>query len=184
MSRSSDDRLSRKKALKEAALGVYRDAILAAAERVFGRAGFQDAKMTEIGREAGLAPATLYNYFDSKERIFQSLLDLRGQELIDRLETVALPERDPEKRLLAVIRAGLEWLDERRGMFRIIVELGGLPGVRRVTGQDPALPHERFLSAYERVLRDAVEAGLLRKDIPTSDQVACLLYTSPSPRDS
>src|SRR5690349_11014182 len=67
-------------ALQNTLTRVYENAILEAAERVFGRDGFEAAKMADIAREAGVAAGTLYNYFDSKVQIFESLMRFRGEE--------------------------------------------------------------------------------------------------------
>src|SRR5262245_46891880 len=58
-----------KEAAREEARGAYREAILAAAERVFSKSGFYATRMADIAKEAGVAVGTLYNYFDSREVI-------------------------------------------------------------------------------------------------------------------
>ena len=64
-----------------------REAILAAAARVFLRDGFQRATMRGIAREAGYTASSLYTYFESKEQLFRSLresLKRRGLEVFER----------------------------------------------------------------------------------------------------
>src|SRR5689334_23222469 len=65
---------------REGARGAFRDAIVAAAERVFARSGFYPTKMAEIAREAGVGVGTLYNYFESKEVIFAEIMLVRQAE--------------------------------------------------------------------------------------------------------
>ena len=73
----SESRFSKspRRSVREESRAVYRQAILEAAMRVFGSTGFRDAKIADIATEAGVATGTLYNYFSSKEEIFQSILD-------------------------------------------------------------------------------------------------------------
>jgi len=52
-----------------------RVAIINAAHKVFLQKGFHGTSMREIADEAGLALGGLYNYFDSKEKIFGAVLD-------------------------------------------------------------------------------------------------------------
>lgn len=52
-----------------------RDQILDAALRIFARKGFAESTVDEIAVEAGLAKATLYLYFPSKEALLQKLVD-------------------------------------------------------------------------------------------------------------
>ncbi|MGO9569754.1 MAG: TetR/AcrR family transcriptional regulator [Desulfomonilaceae bacterium] len=48
--------------------------IIESAIRVFSARGYRQAQMSHIAREAGLAPGTLYLYFESKESLFNFLL--------------------------------------------------------------------------------------------------------------
>jgi AcrR family transcriptional regulator len=57
-----------------------REQLLAAASRVFARAGYHGASMSEIAAEAGFSKGALYWNFASKEDLFFALLDeLDGQ---------------------------------------------------------------------------------------------------------
>src|SRR5580658_11208270 len=51
-----------------------REALIAAARRVFERGGFIDARITDIAEEAGAAHGTFYTYFDSKEAALQAVI--------------------------------------------------------------------------------------------------------------
>lgn len=50
------------------------DRILHAAIAVFARAGYTGASMDEIARKSGLSKPTLYQYFPSKDALFQAML--------------------------------------------------------------------------------------------------------------
>ncbi|MDA3643391.1 TetR/AcrR family transcriptional regulator [Saccharopolyspora indica] len=49
-------------------------ALKAAAQRVFDRVGYLNAKITDITAEAGRAAGSFYNHFGSKEALLESLL--------------------------------------------------------------------------------------------------------------
>jgi AcrR family transcriptional regulator len=49
--------------------------ILNAAEGVFTKKGFDEARMDDIAEETGLSKGTLYNYFKSKEDLVIAILD-------------------------------------------------------------------------------------------------------------
>ena len=57
-----------------------RDILLAAAE-VFARRGYAAATLAELAEAAGFAAPSLYRYFESKEGIFRSLVDLFVREM-------------------------------------------------------------------------------------------------------
>ena len=49
--------------------------IINAAEDVFTKKGFDDARMDDIAEETGLSKGTLYNYFKSKDDLIIAILD-------------------------------------------------------------------------------------------------------------
>lgn len=59
-----------------------RDALIAAARRIFERDGYLDARIVDIAAEAGVATGTFYTHFDSKDDIFAAVLaELRDEML-------------------------------------------------------------------------------------------------------
>ena len=62
-----------------------RDAILTAARHVFAELGYGATTVRDIIRRTDLASGTFYNYFQSKEDIFQVLAMVRGEYLRARL---------------------------------------------------------------------------------------------------
>ena len=52
-----------------------RQAILAAARRVFAQLGYDAATVRDIIRGTELASGTFYNYFRSQEEVFEALAD-------------------------------------------------------------------------------------------------------------
>ncbi len=65
-----------------------------AASRVFALKGLRRARMTEIAEAAGVAPGTIYHYFESKEALFYYVLD-RGTGPGDVTIPEPLPVPDP-----------------------------------------------------------------------------------------
>jgi AcrR family transcriptional regulator len=62
-----------------------RAALIAAARTIFERDGFQNARITDISKLAGMAHGSFYTYFSSKEGVFQEvikglLLELMGAD--------------------------------------------------------------------------------------------------------
>ena len=82
--------------LREKQKEARRQAMLAAAARLFKEQGFAKTSMEEIAAAAGLSVATAYNYFKTKGEIciaiYKADLDL-VQEATDRV--IANPPRDP-----------------------------------------------------------------------------------------
>jgi AcrR family transcriptional regulator len=60
---------------RERTKAANRRAILAAARRVFGELGYDATTVRDIIRGTDLASGTFYNYFKSKEEVFEALQD-------------------------------------------------------------------------------------------------------------
>lgn len=64
-----------------------RTQILEAARRQFGRLGYRAVTLRDVAREAGVDPALVSHYFESKERLFEVALELplQAEEILGRL---------------------------------------------------------------------------------------------------
>jgi AcrR family transcriptional regulator len=74
-----------------------------AASRVFARKGLRRTRMIEIAEAAGVAPGTIYHYFESKEALFYYVLDRgtgQGNEAIPEPLPVPDPGRERLEKLI------------------------------------------------------------------------------------
>jgi AcrR family transcriptional regulator len=76
-----------------------RDAILAAAFRLFSADGYSETSIPQIAREAGISTANVYVYFSSKLDVLFTLYAPWLQERLERLERSLARIRDPRARL-------------------------------------------------------------------------------------
>jgi len=97
-----------------------RTALLAAAEEVFGKNGYERASISEITRTAGVAQGTFYVYFSDKKTIFTELVtELRnqlGQSIRTALEG-ANSRLDVER---AGLRAFFIFVRSHQDLYRIV----------------------------------------------------------------
>jgi AcrR family transcriptional regulator len=107
-----------------------RERILDAAYELFSRRGIQAVGVNEVIERAGVATATLYRHFPSKEKLVLAFLDLREQRWTkDLIEAGAIRRgSNPEERLLAIFDVLDEWFhrdDFEAGSFiKVLLELG------------------------------------------------------------
>ncbi|HPQ20534.1 MAG TPA: TetR/AcrR family transcriptional regulator [Saprospiraceae bacterium] len=59
--------------MKESKRTQKEENILIAAEKVFGKYGFKNAKMEQIAKHAGITKVTLYSYYQSKENLYMAI---------------------------------------------------------------------------------------------------------------
>jgi len=166
---------SRRRTPRETARDAFRSSLREAAEQVFARAGFQAAKMSDIARGAGVAVGTLYNYFGSKEEIFQEIFVARSSEFHAELEP-ALERRSPSEQLARVVHTSLEYIDRHGALFAMFVERGLTAeyDLERIGGGVVDAEYVRFLRLLSQLVESAVKAGELRSDVPAATMVAAL----------
>src|SRR2546425_4184525 len=58
----------------QASASPPRARIMAAAEERFAAFGYRRTGIAEIARDAGVAPGTLYRYFENKEEVFRAVM--------------------------------------------------------------------------------------------------------------
>lgn len=66
---------------------IIREKILAAAESVFERHGFEKTILDDLGREVGMNKTSLYYYFQNKEEIFAAVLQRQSDAFLSALES-------------------------------------------------------------------------------------------------
>ena len=119
---STQPRHSPKKRLQEAKRALYREAILDAAEREFAAHGYEQAKVTDIAKGAGVSLATLYATFPKKHDVYRALQKDRLEQLMRDVGGRVLAARDPFERLRGGIegylRFHMEHPDYLRGQLR------------------------------------------------------------------
>jgi AcrR family transcriptional regulator len=82
-----------------------RERLLAAADELFYAEGVQSVGIDRIIGHAGVAKASLYNLFGSKEALVDAYMESRHRGTLERLKAAIARHRDPRKRLLAVFEA-------------------------------------------------------------------------------
>ena len=92
-----------------------RETILAAAQGVFAQMGFAKATVRDIIRATPLASGTFYNYFKSKEEVYQALRDGTALAIRPRLREVRLAAASAEEFLSAGFRVFFEFVLSQRG---------------------------------------------------------------------
>jgi AcrR family transcriptional regulator len=139
---------------RERTKAANRQAILAAARRVFAQLGYDAATVRDIIRGTDLASGTFYNYFRSKEEVFEALADDGARRFRPILRLAREQARSFEDYLYGAFTA----------YFQFIVDDNQLEG-RPI---DERRPHVRMdtpemMAVYQEVrhgLEDAISRGL------------------------
>jgi AcrR family transcriptional regulator len=72
------------------------------ATRLFAEQGYDDTSITQVLREAGVSRGSLYHHYDSKEQLFEAVVEHLEEGVVQQLMGVVIRHRDPVK----ILRAG------------------------------------------------------------------------------
>lgn len=125
-------------------------AILEGAAEIFAVQGEQ-ASMNDVAAAAGVARATVYRYFPSREALLDELAQTAGSEVQARLTAARIDEVAPEEAIARVVRALVDTGDS----FVLLA--------RARSRSDP----ERFERQLTRPLAELFERGKASGDIRT-----------------
>jgi len=105
---------------REARRALSREAILDAAERVFGEDGPRDGSLRRIAELSGFSPAGIYVFFESKQELLAETLTRRGDGWIATMQIVAQSHIDPMETLHRIIDLAVEFF-ARYPKFRLLL---------------------------------------------------------------
>ncbi|AWJ93064.1 TetR/AcrR family transcriptional regulator (plasmid) [Azospirillum baldaniorum] len=99
-----------------------RDALFQAAAEVVGEYGYIDASITRITQRANLAQGTFYNYFSSRQEIFDELLPVLGAKMLAHIRQQASGARTFLEKEEQSFRAFFSFLKRMPYFLRILNE--------------------------------------------------------------
>jgi AcrR family transcriptional regulator len=145
----------------EQAESAKRRQIMDGARAVFLAQGFDGASMGEIAREAGVSKGTLYVYFDSKEVLFQAIVEEECQAQAEQVFALDSNDQDVEAQFLHLGRDFVRFLcsPTRVSPLRTVISIADrMPELgKRFYETGPAYG----IARVARYLEDQVAAGVL-----------------------
>ena len=148
---------------------LRRNEIISAAKKIFASKGYDATSMDEIAKQAQLAKGTLYLYFDSKDAIYQAVVQYALNKLSALTEEHVNQQPGFPAKLAAFISIRIAFWHEHQQLYRIILSINreGQHRKRSIAWQQQAVQYLRDL--YEQ----AANAG----EIPQQDLLAAAWTT-------
>ena len=133
-----------------------RDALFDATAKIVGEVGYPDTQVAAITAKAQVAHGTYYNYFESRQDLFDQLLPNLGKSMLERVQANSSSAQTDLEREVKSFRAFFDFLVERPEFYRILFEA-------RVFCAQAYEEHTRNVSeGYTRVLTRAHKRGEIK----------------------
>ncbi|MFC4766717.1 TetR/AcrR family transcriptional regulator [Effusibacillus consociatus] len=139
--------------------------MLTAAITVIGQAGYHNAPISRIAKEAGVADGTVYLYFKNKEDILISILRETIGQITTRIEEYFETETDPIRKLRYLVTVYFEGLAANKNLALVTqIHLRQADEAMRRQIGDIIRP---YYGLIEHILREGIEKGIFRESIDT-----------------
>jgi AcrR family transcriptional regulator len=138
-----------------------RNAILAAAEKRFARAGFHVTTLDEVAADVDISKATIYLYFKNKEELFFSILEEKFDQFIQSISKRLEGVETLEEAITELVTGGLDFLKSNHHFFRLILS------EQSKSAQGPSQEmHKRFFGKQQEymALIEKTFAGHMQKE--------------------
>ncbi len=143
-------------------------AIARAAIKVFAEKGIARAKMIEVARAAGIGKGTIYEYFRSKDELFEFAVNQFFEALNLQLERELAKTDDPTRQLEILVRTTFDSLKSSGPEMHIMFEIWA-EGVRAgVEYFDLGAMYAAYRELIAAILVDGMRKGQFREVDPIS----------------
>ena len=158
----------KKRGKREENADEKRRALFSAAAVVVGKYGYEEASITRIAEQAGVGNGTFYNYFQTRQDLFDQLLPAVGGQLLEYIASRLDPAQTGIDRERGRIVAYFEFFQKNTGFLRILNEAEVYaPAAFKLHIQD-------FAVRYARALHKESERGELGDF--SQDELTAIVY--------
>ncbi|MCK4250856.1 TetR/AcrR family transcriptional regulator [candidate division WOR-3 bacterium] len=106
--------------MKNIALKDTRLAVIKAAQDIFAKFGYKKTTVDDIARAAHKVKSTIYQYFESKEDIFQTIIEKENQILKEEIKKAIEAQDNPKKKLLTYVITRMRVLKDLSNFYNAL----------------------------------------------------------------
>ena len=136
--------------------------MLEAAEKSFAEKGFDATKMEEIAAESGLSLGTVYSVFAGKPDLMRAVQATRNREILALASAAAGQAAGPLERMLAAVRAYVEFFVSHPEYLRIHLRGGHAWGLAGAGSRSRSQAHawDEGIDLYAGLFEAGIAAGV------------------------
>jgi AcrR family transcriptional regulator len=138
-----------------------RNQVLTLAKKRFERFGFNKTTVDEIAKDAGISKRTLYQEFESKEKILEELFMFEAlsvrKVILNQIKKIV----DPAERLQTYIRLAIKYLNHNPFIVSVLHDESGFfaPFLK----DKPCIIEQGIEEIILNILKEGVKEGVFRK---------------------
>lgn len=136
--------------------------ILNAAEEVFSRKGFDEARIDDIAEETGLSKGTIYWYFDSKDEIIIGILDRIFQREFKHMESLNLLELPANEAVWQYVKIASQDITNMLQLMPIAYEFLALAFRNQVVQKALQQYFGRYMDILIPIIQGGIDSGEFR----------------------
>jgi TetR/AcrR family fatty acid metabolism transcriptional regulator len=151
-------------------------AILSAAIKVFSEKGISDTRMIDIADYAGVGKGTLYEYFSSKEDIFEEGFLFWLNEMETEISKQILEVSDPRQKLRIFITTNVATFEENADLAGIMFDFWAM-GLRKDKDRQASLIksiYENYIETLSQFIEEGIDEGRFRT-VDSRNLASCIV---------
>lgn len=154
----------------------HREEILKAAINLFSAKGFHNVSMQDIAKESQFAVGTLYNFFTSKEKLFNELLNGCAQKIYNTVWPILTNEELKENEKISyLVNAYIKFAEENLEFIRLYVSGYGTLTLLLPRNEEA----EKIKNIVDSKIQEVIEAGISKKIFrPVDTKILSLAFVS------
>jgi len=144
----------------------HRQEILDTSLKLFSERGFHNVSMQQIAEASEFAVGTLYNFFDSKEMLFEELMSSNGERIIATLVAILDAPGTEVDRLTNFIRYSPVLLEEHAEFMKLYVSELGTRGAKLSKRPQKKNFDDVLHTKLQQLLKAGIRKGIFRQVDP------------------
>jgi AcrR family transcriptional regulator len=149
---------------KEKEYLLRRQTILDAALKLFATKGYAGASMQEIAQASEFSIGTLYNFFETKESLYRTIIEEKFRQAKESIEAALLDEKGCIEKITKAVGALLNFMEENREFFNIFLGFRSAPETGMHGGvQEKVMEYyQEHVRFFQELMQEGIREGLFR----------------------
>jgi AcrR family transcriptional regulator len=138
-----------------------RQSIQQAVIQLMCREGLPSVTMDRVAQEAGIAKGTIYLHYKDKQELLDDVKNSSLDPMVTRMDEVFASDASPDRKLQTYSQRYLQYFDERRDLFRILLYEREVVRVQSSRYQGNRYKH--LVDQTARAIREGVKKRIFRE---------------------